>query len=61
MTASMEKPQASSKRTEMESERTRRLALYRRDDVRRLIDQLLKESDSLEPRRDRNAGDYAFD
>jgi len=45
----------------MESERTRRLALYRRDDVRRLIDQLLKKSSGLEPRRDRNTGDYAFD
>jgi transposase-like protein len=57
----MEKQQASSERTEMESEETRRLALYRRDDVRRLIDQLLKENGSIEPRRDRNTGDYAFD
>lgn len=61
MTNSVEKQQASSERTEMELERTRRLALYRRDDVRRLIDQLLKESGSLKPRRDQNTGDYAFD
>jgi hypothetical protein len=57
----MEKPQASGGRGGMESEKTKRVALYKRDDVRRLIDQLLKGSGGIEPRRDPNAGDYAFD
>ena len=46
----------------MESEkRAKRIALYRRNEVRRLVDGLLKGKDELRPQRDPVGGDYVFE
>ena len=39
----------------------KRISLYRRNDVRRLIDSLLKGKSDLRPQRDPVAGDYVFE
>jgi len=48
--------------TLVESEnKAKRLSLYRRDDVRRLVDHLLKGNGEFRPQRDAVAGDYIFE
>ena len=46
----------------MESgKKVKRIALYRRNEVRRLVDSLLKGKTDLRPQRDPVAGDYVFE
>ena len=45
----------------VESEKAKRLALYRLNEVRRLVDRLLKGKGDFRPQRDPVAGDYVFE
>jgi hypothetical protein len=42
-------------------DKRKRLALYMRDDVRRIVDYLLKGNGDIRPRRDPHTGDYLLD
>jgi hypothetical protein len=45
----------------LSDKKLRRLALYKRDEVRRLVEQLLKSKSDLRPQRDPVTGDYVFE